>query len=346
MLACELRGRHMSRADRRTTVQRNTLRHNLFRSIYVVRQVVKDRTERLCQDDNENHELLESTNVSTFSEPGIEDHPAGVDGEQAAGSPFGGRIAGHRILRVSVRSELFARIDTGDSPDSHTPLLWRAAELAGVLDALAVELRSSASPPIGDVMTTRFRSQAAALAIAGSLSIRVLDAAPPSLADNPSPSPLFALVDAAAQRLQTADPVAAAKYKTGGSVDDPQREQQVIDSVAKAAAAKQIDTGYVRAIFRNQIDATDAIEHARFAQWKLDPSAAPATAPDLSTSRTTIDRLNQTMVNEIAAHWDSLHAPSCGSDLDNALNAVVTARQLGDLYQRALTYATHSYCST
>jgi chorismate mutase len=303
-----------------------------------------DRPECLCQDDNENPELLESTNVSTFSEPGMGDHEAGVDGAPAAGSPFGGRVIEYGVLRISVRSEALSRSDPGESLDGRTPLLWRATELAGMLDALAVELRSSGSLRIGDVMTTRFRSHATALAIAASLSIRVLEAAPQSHSD--SPSPLFALVDAAAQRLQTADPVAAVKYKTGSSVDDPQREQQVIDSVAKAAAAKHIDAGYVRAVFRNQIDATDAIEHARFAQWKLDPSAAPATAPDLSDSRATIDRLNQTMVNEIAAHWDSLHAPSCGSDLDNALNAVASVRQLDDLYRRALTYATHSYCST
>jgi chorismate mutase len=188
----------------------------------------------------------------------------------------------------------------------------------------------------------QFRPPATVLAIAASLSIPALGVAPPSHAD--SPSPLFGLVDAAAQRLQTADPVAAVKYKTGGAVDDPQREQQVIDSVKAAAAAKQIDPGYVENVFRNQIDATNAIEHARFSDWKLDPGSVPAAAPDLSSSRATIDRLNQTMVDEIAAHWDSLHSPSCDSDLDSARRAVISSRQFDDLYQRALTYATHSFC--
>jgi chorismate mutase len=191
-------------------------------------------------------------------------------------------------------------------------------------------------------MTVQFRPPVTALAIAASLSMGALGVVPPSQAD--SPSPLFALVDAAAQRLQTAEPVAAVKYRTGGAVDDPQREQQVIDSVTAAAAARHIDTGYVRDIFRNQMDATNAIEHARFADWKLDPSAAPAAAPDLSASRATIDQLNRAMINEIAAQWDSLHSPSCGVDLENAKIAVIATRQLDDLYQRALTYATHSYC--
>ena len=191
-------------------------------------------------------------------------------------------------------------------------------------------------------MAMHLKFYATALIIAAWLSIRALVGASPSQAD--SPSLLLGLVDAAAQRLQTADPVAAVKYKTGGSVDDPRREQQVIDKVTAAAAAKRIDSGYVEEIFRNQIDATDAIEHARFADWKLDPLAAPATAPDLSASRAAIDQLNQTIVNEIAAQWDPLHSPNCAVDLKNALSTVISERELDDLYQRALTYATHSYC--
>jgi chorismate mutase-like protein len=72
-------------------------------------------------------------------------------------------------------------------------------------------------------------------------------------------SPLQALVDAAARRLQTADPVAASKFRTGGQVDDPQREQQVIDAVTADAALAHIDAGYVHNVFRNQIDATDSL---------------------------------------------------------------------------------------
>ncbi|ORA36002.1 chorismate mutase [Mycobacterium aquaticum] len=157
-------------------------------------------------------------------------------------------------------------------------------------------------------------------------------------------SPLLPLIDAAAQRLQTADAVAAYKYRTGGAVDDPKREQQVIDAVTAAAAAAHIDPGYVGSIFRNQIDATSSVEYTRFAQWKIDPGAVPASAPDLSETRTTIDRLNQTMVREMAAQWDDLHSPSCAVDRDAALSAVTASRALDPVYQSALAYATHTYC--
>jgi chorismate mutase len=180
------------------------------------------------------------------------------------------------------------------------------------------------------------------MTIVTALALTTAGVAPESRAD--VPSPLFALVDAAAQRLQTAEPVSAYKWKAGGAVDDPAREKQVIDAVAAAATVEHVDPAYVKDVFRNQIDATDAIEHARFSQWKLDPASAPAAAPELSASRSAIDTLNRTMVDEIAAQWDWLHSPTCSTDLDDARNAVINARQLDGLYQQALSFATHSYC--
>ena len=152
---------------------------------------------------------------------------------------------------------------------------------------------------------TFFASRVASTAVGVAL---VLTATPiPATAD--VPSPLFALVDAAAQRLQTADPVAASKWITGGSISDPAREQQVIDAVTAQAGQHGVDDGYVQRVFRDQISATVGVEYGRFSEWKLDPASAPTAAPNLSDSRTTIDGLNRTMVDEIAAQWNSLHSP-------------------------------------
>lgn len=155
---------------------------------------------------------------------------------------------------------------------------------------------------------------------------------------------LTKLVDDAAQRLQTADPVAASKYLTGGAVDDPAREQAVIESVTAEADAKNIDSNFVRDVFRNQIDATDSLEHSRFAQWKIKPEAAPKMAPDLSSSRDAINTLNDAMVQDIGAQWNALHGRSCPVELDKAKVAAVTRLHLDPLYQSALDYAVHGYC--
>jgi chorismate mutase len=155
--------------------------------------------------------------------------------------------------------------------------------------------------------------------------------------------PLTGLVDAAAQRLQLADPVAAFKWNTHGSIEDPARVQQELTKLGADATAEHIDPGYVTRIFGDQINATEAVEYGRFAQWKLNPAAVPG-APDLSASRSTIDGLNQTMLTAIAADWDLLHSPACAPQLEAARGEVVAARQLDGLYQQALASATQSYC--
>ena len=180
------------------------------------------------------------------------------------------------------------------------------------------------------------------------VALLVLLPAPQARADNISP--LTELVDAAAARLQLAEPVAAFKWLGQGAlknavdpVVDPARVEQELAALRADAAAKRIDADYVARVFGDQINGTEAIEYSRFADWKFSPSDAPAAAPDLSASRSTIDALNQTMLTQIAVNWDFLHSPACAGALDAASSEVI-ARRLDNLYQRALALATRSYC--
>lgn len=97
-------------------------------------------------------------------------------------------------------------------------------------------------------------------------------------------SALTELVDAAAQRLQIAEPVAAFKWNSHGAIEDPGRVQDELANLSADAAGEH-----------------KAIEYSRFADWKLHPSRAPAGSPDLSASRSTIDGLNHTMLTQIVA---------------------------------------------
>lgn len=157
--------------------------------------------------------------------------------------------------------------------------------------------------------------------------------------------PLYDLVDAATQRLQTADPVAASKWLNGGPITDPARVQQVLAAVSADAESLSVPTDYVTAVFTDQIDATEAIQYSRFSWWKLNPATAPAAAPDLSSSRALIDGLNHRMVGEIAGQWPVLHSPECPARLDAAKAAVATARGLDPLFLQALDAATRAYCA-
>jgi chorismate mutase len=178
--------------------------------------------------------------------------------------------------------------------------------------------------------------------IIGTLVCSLIAGAPSASAD--PPSPLYTLVDTAAARLQTADPVAQFKWVKGGPIEDAPRAQQVLGAVATDAKSHGIDPEPVRTAFADQIRATEGIEYARFGQWKLDPATAPTTAPELSASRTAIDGYNHTMVGELALQQDTLHSQDCLISLEQATSAVVADRAFDPLYREALTLATRSYC--
>lgn len=157
-------------------------------------------------------------------------------------------------------------------------------------------------------------------------------------------SPLTPLVDAAAQRLQVAEPVAAYKWNRRGAIEDPARVEQELATLGEEADAEHVDRDYVARVFGDQIGATEAIEYTRFADWKLNPAGAPADSPDLSASRSAIDAFNRTMLSQISANWNLLHSPECAAQRDAARSGVIRDRQLDSLYQKALSSATQSYC--
>ncbi|WP_422749608.1 chorismate mutase [Mycobacterium sp. WMMD1722] len=169
-----------------------------------------------------------------------------------------------------------------------------------------------------------------------------LTGAAPAAAD---PGPLQPLVDAAAERLAVAEPVAANKWVTKGSIEDPVRVDQVLAAVEADANARSIDGQRVRRVFADQIAATEGIEYTRFGQWKLDPAAAPVAAPELAASRGVIDGLNRTIVEQLASNWPVLNSPECPASVADAIGAVSTARSLDPLYRQALTFVTRNYCT-
>lgn len=181
------------------------------------------------------------------------------------------------------------------------------------------------------------------LASAAALSAFATLIAPAAAYAQPTTT-LADLVDAAVRRLQVAEPIAANKFHTGGLIEDPAREQQVLDAVSAEARTLQLDPAYVATAFRDQIDATVAIEYTRLAQWKFDPAAAPTDTPDLAASRDVIDALNREMVTRMADEWAKLHSPACPAELNQAKATVAQQRGLDPLYRQAVDFVTRNYC--
>lgn len=170
----------------------------------------------------------------------------------------------------------------------------------------------------------------------------VVGGAPQSRADGAGP--LGALVDALAERLAIAEPVAAYKWHSHGAIEDPVRVEQELATLRADAEATGIDPDYVARVFADQITATEAIEYRRFADWKLDSAAVPPAPADLAASRAAIDALNTKILSHISLNWGLLNSPGCARSLRTARADTIRLRALDDLYSRALTAATTAYC--
>ncbi|MDX3228119.1 gamma subclass chorismate mutase AroQ [Streptomyces sp. ME19-01-6] len=164
---------------------------------------------------------------------------------------------------------------------------------------------------------------------------------------------LLPIADLSAQRLLTADQVAAAKYGyaapprggTGSPIDDPVRERQVLESVAEQARALGADPEATVRIFRDQIEANKAVQRGLFRRWEADPAQAPTERPDLTKVRLEINRINGELVRAIADSAKARAQRSCTGWLTAAAARVRLDRRLDALHTVALKRALRSVCA-
>ncbi|MFC8123957.1 gamma subclass chorismate mutase AroQ [Streptomyces sp. NPDC057302] len=158
---------------------------------------------------------------------------------------------------------------------------------------------------------------------------------------------LHTLADLAARRLATADLVAAAKYGTGSPIDDPAREKQVLDDVARQAREVGADPEATVRIFRDQIEANKVVQRELHRRWDAHPSQAPGPGerPDLGEVREEINRVNRLLVRGIAESPGARAAASCRGVLAVAGVRVRGERRLDVLHTVGLGRALASVCA-
>ncbi|MEV0038503.1 gamma subclass chorismate mutase AroQ [Streptomyces sp. NPDC050804] len=200
---------------------------------------------------------------------------------------------------------------------------------------------------------------AAALLLAGTGTVTDVGAAtavPVAAARRAGPpsTRLPPVVELSARRLATARPVAAAKWRTGGAVDDPVRERQVLDTVARQARDRGVEPAVALRIFRDQIEANKDIQRALLRRWETDTPGAPSARPDLTDLtgaradltevRAEINRVNDALVRAIAGSARDRAAPYCGGVLLASVLRVRAERRLDGPYTAALTRSLRSVC--
>ena len=154
------------------------------------------------------------------------------------------------------------------------------------------------------------------------------------------------LTDLVITRLRVSDDVAASKFGTDSPIENPVREQQVLDQVRTQADALGLDPDAATAFFRDQITASKEVQTGLFARWTAQPDEAPTTRPDLEQIRTQLDQLTVALLQQLKATVDVRNEPtSCTVQLALAAGSGVVLNGLDTLHRRALGTATRSVCT-
>ncbi|MFF7177975.1 chorismate mutase [Streptomyces sp. NPDC008121] len=153
------------------------------------------------------------------------------------------------------------------------------------------------------------------------------------------------IVRLAAERVLTADTVAAAKWGTPQPIDAPAREKTVLDHAAAKAAELGIDQAAVQRIFKDQIAANKDVQRALYAQWQKHPAQQPAGRPDLATQvRPVLDRVDGQLLTAIHRAQPLLDRPECQALLKRGKAAAVQAMGLDAIHRSGLDRALARIC--
>ncbi|MFC5722848.1 chorismate mutase [Streptomyces gamaensis] len=154
-----------------------------------------------------------------------------------------------------------------------------------------------------------------------------------------------ALARLAAQRLATADQVAASKWISDKPIEDPEREKQVLDAMDAEAQRLGIDRATVERVFQDQMEANKYVQHQLHDYWREHSDQAPTTAPDLSTIREEINRINAGLLTAIQGAQPLLSAPQCSGVREKAYRTTVHDLRLDALHAQGLRRALTGLCS-
>ncbi|MGW2379160.1 chorismate mutase [Streptomyces lincolnensis] len=193
------------------------------------------------------------------------------------------------------------------------------------------------------------------IAVCATAVVTLTGAVPAVAATAPAPAPVRAaavapgltpLTDLFAQRLLLADKVAAAKYGTDKPIDDPVREQQILDDVAARAVGLGLDPAAVQAVFRDQIEANKVVQRGLYARWDAHPSERPTERPDLVKEvRPQLDRITTQVLEQLERTQGVRDRNSCEPRLAVASVRSAFGYRLDALHLEGLARAVSSVCS-
>lgn len=155
---------------------------------------------------------------------------------------------------------------------------------------------------------------------------------------------LDTLVVLIAERLALGADVAAAKFVSGGEIDDPVREKEILDRVASELEAGGTGPDGV-AFFGDQIVANKVIQRGLLSHWRVNPADFPGRRRGLADEiRPQLDVINKRMLALLpaVAHLPPGRRARAVALLDARLATSLPLRQHRDLRRAAARVAVRS----
>jgi chorismate mutase len=161
----------------------------------------------------------------------------------------------------------------------------------------------------------------------------------------PLADPLEPLVNLVAQRLNTGDTVASAKFGTPSPIEDPAREKVELDSTAAMATKQGLDPNAIRKVFSDQIQANKVVQYGLYSRWTSHPDQVPKTRADLNKIRTQLDTITIALIRDLATTRTARSGAGCRTQLQSAERSVSRAEHFDALHVDAFQRALISICT-
>jgi chorismate mutase len=138
------------------------------------------------------------------------------------------------------------------------------------------------------------------------------------------------------QRLALMHTVARWKWNAGQPVTDPQRERELLATVAERGRGKGLDPDLVRSFFAAQMEAARLVQQADFERWKANKQGRFADPTSLAVLRQRIDQLNRELIDALAEPRPWLSGRSVQQALPQRAEEILTGNDLAGVRETAI----------
>jgi chorismate mutase len=141
--------------------------------------------------------------------------------------------------------------------------------------------------------------------------------------------PLRSLVQTSARRLQIAEKVAMAKWRSGAPVEDTPREIEVIQKAVKDGMGLGLAPAEVEEFFKAQIEANKLIQYFLLSDWHR-VGRPPANPPDdlANEIRPQLDEIESRLIQELKRSTVARSAKSCPVEVAKAVGEYLDSHGL------------------